>query len=71
LLFSYLTIHGSSVNRSQQPCSLLLIQVRDPTDKPIPQPAGESGQAVAAEGRPGQGTMLAGINPDVPFSVKR
>ncbi len=70
LVFSYLTIHGSGVNRSQQPRCLVRIQVRDPTDKPLAQARGEQAQQVPAEGRPGQGTMLAGINPEVPFTFK-
>jgi hypothetical protein len=71
LLFSYLTVHGSGVNRSPQPRGILLIQVRSPTDKPIPQAAGQGEQHVPGVGRPGQGTMLAGIHPDVPFEFKR
>jgi ectoine hydroxylase-related dioxygenase (phytanoyl-CoA dioxygenase family) len=71
LLFNYLTVHGSGVNRSRQPRCILLIQVRSPTDKPLPQAEGAAQQQVAAEGRPGQGTMLAGINPEVPFEFKR
>jgi hypothetical protein len=71
LVFSYLTVHGSGVNRSDQARCILLIQVRSPTDRPVPQEAGQEQQQVAGEGRPGQGMMLAGINPEVPFEFRR
>jgi ectoine hydroxylase-related dioxygenase (phytanoyl-CoA dioxygenase family) len=70
LFFSYLTVHGSGLNRSRQTRCILLVQVRAPTDQPIPQQAGADQQQVPAEGRPGQGTMLAGINPLVPFQFR-
>jgi phytanoyl-CoA hydroxylase len=53
LFFSYLTIHGSGVNTSQEARTTLLIQMRDPTDPPTFR---------THESR-GQGMMLAGIDP--------
>ncbi len=53
LLFNYLTIHGSGVNTSNEARTTLLIQFRDPTDKPL-----EDTHRSA-----GQGMMLAGIDP--------
>ena len=34
LVFSYLTVHGSGVNRSKEARTTWLVQVRDPADKP-------------------------------------
>lgn len=53
LIFNYLTVHGSGVNTSQEARTTLLLQVRDPLDRPL----------VRAHESPGQGTMLAGIDP--------
>ncbi|HWQ15360.1 MAG TPA: phytanoyl-CoA dioxygenase family protein [Roseiflexaceae bacterium] len=53
LLFNYLTVHGSYVNRSARPRRLLLVQMRSPLDRPTAQ----------VHLSPGQGTMLRGINP--------
>lgn len=53
ILFSYLTIHGSGVNVSNEARTTLLIQMRDPTDPPT----------VKAHESRGQGMMLAGIDP--------
>jgi len=53
LVFNYLTIHGSGVNTSTQARTTMLVQVRDPLDKPL----------VAAHQSAGQGMMLAGIDP--------
>lgn len=53
LLFSYLTIHGSGVNTSDQARTTLLVQVRDPEDQPVEK---------THESR-GQGMMLRGIDP--------
>ncbi len=53
LLFSYLTIHGSGVNTSNEARTTMLVQMRDPTDPPSTR---------AHESR-GQGMMLAGIDP--------
>ena len=53
LFFSHLIIHGSGLNTSDQPRSTLLIQMRDPSDKPMgPQHLSR-----------GQGMMLRGIEP--------
>jgi ectoine hydroxylase-related dioxygenase (phytanoyl-CoA dioxygenase family) len=54
LIFSYLTVHGSYVNRSPQPRRILLVQVRSPENQPLTQ----------QHRSPGQGTMLRGINPN-------
>lgn len=53
LVFSYLTVHGSGVNTSNEPRTTLLVQMRDPTDPPT----------VRAHESRGQGMMLAGIDP--------
>jgi phytanoyl-CoA hydroxylase len=58
LLFNYLTIHGSGVNRSDRVRRNVLFQYRDPSDEPV----------LAEDGREshvdwGQGLMVAGHNP--------
>ena len=53
LFFSYLTIHGSGLNESQEARTTLLVQMRDPSDPPTVQ---------THESR-GQGMMLRGIDP--------
>jgi phytanoyl-CoA hydroxylase len=54
VVFSYLTIHGSGVNTTQEARTTLLIQMRDPTDRPT----------VATHLSRGQGMMLRGIDPE-------
>lgn len=71
LIFSYLTVHGSRLNTSERPRRLWLVQVRDPLDKAIPHIIEGQAQQIAGEGRPGQGTMLRGINPVINFEIKR
>lgn len=53
LFFSYLTVHGSGINVSNEARTTLLVQMRDPADPPVAQ--------VHLE--PGAGLMLRGINP--------
>lgn len=53
LFFSYLTIHGSGLNTSQEARTTLLVQMRDPADRP----------ARIAHLSRGQGLMLRGIDP--------
>jgi phytanoyl-CoA hydroxylase len=53
LFFSYLTIHGSGINVSNEARTTLLVQMRDPTDPPT---------IITHESR-GQGMMLRGIDP--------
>lgn len=53
IFFSYLLVHGSGVNVSDEPRTTLLIQMRDPEDRPLTQ-----GHASR-----GQGMMLAGTDP--------
>lgn len=53
LFFSYLTIHGSGVNTSQEARTTLLIQMRDPEDTP----------SVQTHLSRGQGMMLRGTDP--------
>lgn len=53
LLFSYLTIHGSGINTSQEARTTLLVQMRDPTDPPT----------IKTHESRGQGMMLRGIDP--------
>jgi phytanoyl-CoA hydroxylase len=55
LYFSYLTVHGSGVNTSDEARTTLLVQMRDPEDPP----------ANDAHRSPGQGPMLRGIAPTV------
>ncbi|MCL6475419.1 MAG: phytanoyl-CoA dioxygenase family protein [Firmicutes bacterium] len=54
IVFSYLTIHGSGVNTTQEARTTLLIQMRDPTDHPT----------VLTHLSRGQGLMLRGIDPE-------
>ena len=53
LFFSYLTIHGSGINRTSEPRTTILIQMRDPSDPP----------SVRTHESRGQGMMLRGIDP--------
>lgn len=53
IFMSYLLVHGSGVNISDEPRTTLLIQMRDPEDRPI----SEQHQSR------GQGMMLAGVDP--------
>jgi phytanoyl-CoA hydroxylase len=53
LFFSYLTIHGSGINTSDEARTTLLVQMRDPTDPPTKQ----------VHLSRGQGMMLRGIDP--------
>ena len=53
LFFNYLTIHGSGVNLSQEARTTLLVQMRDPEDKPT----------VDTHQSRGQGMMLRGYDP--------
>lgn len=53
LFFSYLTIHGSGINVSNEARTTLLVQMRDPEDPPT----------VKTHESRGQGMMLRGIDP--------
>lgn len=53
IFMSYLLVHGSGVNLSQEPRTTILIQMRDPTDVPLND----------RHSSRGQGMMLAGIDP--------
>lgn len=53
LFFSYLTVHGSSINTSDEARTTLLVQMRDPADRP----------SVRAHESRGQGMMLRGVDP--------
>jgi ectoine hydroxylase-related dioxygenase (phytanoyl-CoA dioxygenase family) len=53
LFFSYLTIHGSGINRSDEARTTLLVQMRDPADAPTIRTAEERGH----------GLMLLGVDP--------
>lgn len=53
LFFSYLTIHGSGINVSQEARTTLLIQMRDPEDPPT----------IKTHESRGQGMILRGIDP--------
>lgn len=53
LFFSYLTVHGSGVNTSNEARTTLLMQLRDPEDEP----------AVDTHRSRGQGMMLRGVDP--------
>lgn len=54
LFFSYLTIHGSGLNTTDDPRTTLLVQMRDPADRPL-------GLQHLSRG---QGVMLRGIDPE-------
>lgn len=53
LFFSYLTVHGSGVNESQEARTTLLVQMRDPMDPP----------SFRTHESRGQGMILAGVDP--------
>jgi phytanoyl-CoA hydroxylase len=53
IFFSYLLAHGSGLNRSDEPRTTLLVQLRDPADPPLRE----------GHGSRGQGMMLAGVDP--------
>jgi phytanoyl-CoA hydroxylase len=53
IVFSYLTIHGSGLNVSDEARTTLLVQLRDPLDRPL----------VDRHRSRGQGMLLAGIDP--------
>lgn len=53
LFISYLVVHGSGVNESDEERTTFLVQMRDPEDLPT----------VETHLSKGQGTMLRGINP--------
>ena len=53
LVFNYLLVHGSGINRSSEPRTTWLVQVRDPEDEPIRE--GHDSR--------GQGMMLTGVDP--------
>lgn len=54
LFFGYLTVHGSGVNVSSEARTTLLVQMRDPQDRPTED----------LHPSRGQGMMLRGIDPD-------
>lgn len=54
LFFSYLTIHGSGINVSNEARTTLLIQMRDPADPPT----------IKTHESRGQGMILRGIDPN-------
>ena len=53
IFFSYLTIHGSDINVSNEARTTILVQMRDPEDNPT----------VDTHASRGQGMMLLGVNP--------
>ena len=53
LFFSYLTIHGSGVNTSSEARTTVLVQMRDPLDRPT----------IKTHESRGQGMMLRGSDP--------
>ncbi|MEO3867920.1 hypothetical protein ABGB18_03725 [Nonomuraea sp. B12E4] len=53
LFLTYLTVHGSGVNRADEARTTLLIQFRDPEDRP----------ADEVHRSRGQGMMLRGVDP--------
>ncbi len=59
LVFNYLTIHGSAPNRSPRPRRNILLQLRDPADRPTNE----------LHVSRGQGMMLRGSNPN-PFGAQ-
>jgi len=53
LFFSYLTIHGSGINTSDEARTTLLVQLRDPADNPT----------IKTHESRGQGMILRGVDP--------
>jgi phytanoyl-CoA hydroxylase len=53
VIFNYLLVHGSDINRSNRPRKTVLVQFRDPTDRPT----NDEHRSHA------QGLMMRGINP--------
>ncbi|HEV2531805.1 phytanoyl-CoA dioxygenase family protein [Phenylobacterium sp.] len=53
IFMSYLLVHGSGPNRSETPRTTILVQLRDPEDRPLRE----------GHGSRGQGMMLAGVDP--------
>ncbi|MBL9124710.1 MAG: phytanoyl-CoA dioxygenase family protein [Planctomycetaceae bacterium] len=68
VFMNYLTPHGSNLNASDEPRVLWILQVRAAEDRPLEQPPGTQ-QATPPGNRPGQGTMLAGVNPDFAWAA--
>lgn len=62
LFFTYFTVHGSGVNTSDEPRTTLLIQYRDPEDRPTKD---------VHTGSLGQGMMLRGVDPSVQAEQRR
>jgi phytanoyl-CoA hydroxylase len=60
LVFSYLTVHGSGVNRSQEARTTWLVQVRDPADKPT---------SDAHTFSRGQGMIIRGRDPEPTYTA--
>jgi phytanoyl-CoA hydroxylase len=56
IFMSYLLVHGSGLNRSNEPRTTILVQMRDPQDVPLNNKHSSRGQ----------GMMLAGIDPTRP-----
>jgi phytanoyl-CoA hydroxylase len=56
IFMSYLLVHGSGLNRSNEPRTTILVQMRDPEDIPLNNKHSSRGQ----------GMMLAGIDPRRP-----
>ena len=56
IFMSYLLVHGSGLNRSNEPRTTILVQMRDPADVPLNNKHSSRGQ----------GMMLAGIDPQRP-----
>jgi phytanoyl-CoA hydroxylase len=54
IFFSYLTIHGSGINVSNEARTTVLIQMRDPSDPPT----------IVTHVSRGQGMMLRGVDPN-------
>lgn len=56
VIFHYLLIHGSDINRSERARKTVLVQFRDPTDRPV-----------RTDYHPhGEGMMLRGVDPLLP-----
>jgi phytanoyl-CoA hydroxylase len=53
IFMSYFLVHGSGVNRSNEARTTILVQMRDPADRPL----------IEKHGSRGQGMMLAGVDP--------
>lgn len=68
VFMNYLTPHGSNLNEHDEPRILWIIQVRAAEDRPLEQPP-RTNQPTAPGDRPGQGTILTGVDPNFEYAA--